>query len=66
MNKYDLGLQTGFASDVRITIYIWVSALLAIVVLKPAVVIDEYLQILWRHGSKLIFTRDQHGFLHPE
>jgi len=41
VNKYDLGPEIGFSSAVRITIYIWVSTLLDIVVLQPATMVND-------------------------
>ena len=38
-----MGPETRFASDVRVTIYIWVSTLLVIVILQRVMVIDQYL-----------------------
>jgi hypothetical protein len=68
MSKYDLGPKTGLSSAVRVTIYVWVSTLLAIVLLQSAMLIDHwlYLQILWRHDSKLTHSHGLCGFQHPE
>ena len=35
-----MGPKTGFASDVLVTIYVWVGTPLAVVILQPATVID--------------------------
>ncbi len=40
MNKYDMGAKTGFSSAVRVTIYIWVSIMLVVVLFQLAMVID--------------------------
>jgi hypothetical protein len=40
VSKYNLGPKTGFASAVRIAIYVWVSTLLAFILLEPTVLIN--------------------------
>jgi len=61
-----MGPKTGFASDVLVTIYVWVGTLLAVVILQPATVIDQYLEVLWCHNSKLNLYRGRRGIQHPE
>jgi len=41
MIKCDMGPKTGYASDVLVTIYVWVSTLLAVVILQSATVIKS-------------------------
>lgn len=46
-----MGPKTGFASDVLVTIYLWVSTtLLAVVIHQPATAIDQYPEICRYYG----------------